>query len=194
MKQHPAKKSLWLTAHSWIHRFSPLLQVSAGGAPWRVPTTKYHQPWYQLLPHHRAHHLDTVWDPGGGVHRSGSRCLQPACRWVHAPGRWDLNHSLSFFLSYFCELFSFKVNLQLTRWKLGQEDKSWLETVFLEQAGPEQTLYSFHKLQTPADVNPVHSELLHQLFLGLFSWSVAINFDSTRSLGKIYCRHIWLVI
>lgn len=117
MKRRPAKKSLRLTAHSWIHRFSSPPQVSAGGAPWRVPTAKYHQPWYQLLPHHRTHHLDTVWDPGGGVHRSRPRCLQPTCRWVHAPGRWDLNLFLSFFLSL--------ANFSPLRWTCRWRDGKW---------------------------------------------------------------------
>lgn len=85
-EQWPGRKSLLLTVWPSI----ALMQVPARGAPWRVPAEEHHQPWDQLLPDHRAHHLDPVWDSGGRVHWGRPGRLQSACHWVHAAGRWDL--------------------------------------------------------------------------------------------------------
>lgn len=41
--------------------------------------------------------------------------------------------------------------------EVGQQDKSWLQGLVLEPAGPEQAWYSFHQLQYPTDVNPVRN-------------------------------------
>ncbi len=93
----PGRKSLSLTVWPSI----ALMQVPARRAPWRVPAEEHHQPWDQLLPDHRAHHLDPVWDSGGRVHRGRPGRLQSACHWVHTAGRWDLvslSHSQVFFL------------------------------------------------------------------------------------------------
>ncbi len=95
----PGRKSLSLTVWPSI----ALMQVPARRAPWRVPAEEHHQPWDQLLPDHRAHHLDPVWDSGGRVHRGRPGRLQSACHWVHTAGRWDLV-SLSHSQGFFCYL------------------------------------------------------------------------------------------
>lgn len=72
------------------------VQVPSGRAAGGLPGEEHQQPRDELLFAERPHHLDSVPDPGGRLHRSWPGGLQQLCHRVHSAGRSVKMHKYIF--------------------------------------------------------------------------------------------------